>query len=410
MRLKINCDVCEARKINEDNYKEYEEIIISTDKMMVDDRSKQILHSLPFSIRADEIKSQELNEKQSEVQNINGIYEIGPDMEVKEGTILNVNGYIKVAPHSEEVLKKFEKIGVNGIILCPQSLSGKLPMQTISLNGVIKTYPDDYTLLENKYRLDKYFPLRTKENAGYFAASCIYDVDSETDFNKLAEKNVKLHTGKLYIRKSHLEKALPLVNIEAKIIELSDECQIVDDDSCELSEATITTYGNNLFVTGDMTIKGEALSALEKLAALCVEGTVRIDKDCVDKFHEIGGTCGKLVILEGHIITDQAYASLDRQTLENHPEGIRVSDCAILNVAADVPAALIRERLTIRDVAKIRCTELQKAAISEVSSDVAMIGNSGVMSNIFGSIFGRSDDDNNVYSDVKYVNADYYEL
>ena len=49
MRLKITCDTCDARKINEDNYREYEEILISTDEMLVDERSKNILHRLPFA-------------------------------------------------------------------------------------------------------------------------------------------------------------------------------------------------------------------------------------------------------------------------------------------------------------------------------------------------------------------------
>ena len=410
MRLKINCDTCDARKVNEDNYKEYEEIIINTDEMIVDERSKNILHRLPFSIKADDIRSQELNEVVKNVQSINGVYDIGPDTVVQEGTVLNINGLLKVAPGSEENLSKYEKISINGIILCPKSLTGKLPMNKITINGMTKAYPDDYVLLNNRYNLDKYFPFRAVENTGYFAASCIYDIDAEADFGKLLEKNVKLCTDKFYVRKGHLEKALPIVNIEAKIVEIPDECAIVVKDSCAIDESLIANYGDNLYVIGDAVIKRENLQTLEKIKNLVVDGIVRIDRACIDKFNEINASCEKLVVMEGHTITDQAFATIDRETLENHPEGVNISDVAMLNVNPDVPPALIRERLKISDCAKISCSEQQKAAISEVSTDVALIGSSTLKS-VFGSLFGRvTGDGDGAFGDTKYINADYYEL
>ncbi|WP_026526451.1 hypothetical protein [Butyrivibrio sp. VCD2006] len=410
MRLKINCDTCDARKINEDNYKGYEEIIVNADEMIVDERSKNILHRLPFSIKADEVRTVELGDTVKNVQSINGVYEIGPETMVQEGTVLSINGFLKIAPNSDEVLKRFEKININGVILCPKSLAGRLPMDKISMNGMTKAYPDDYVLLDNRYNLDRYFPFRAVENKGYFAASCIYDVDLETDFGKLMEKNVKLYTDKFYVRKEHLEKALPIVNIEAKIVEIPDECALIVKDLCELNESLITNYGDKLYVTGVTVIKKENLSALEKVKTLVVDGMVRIDRECVDKFNEINAACDQLVVMEGHTITDQTFATIDRETLENHPEGVSVRDVAMLNISADVPPALIRERLKITDCAKISCSEQQKAALSEVSTDVALIGSS-TLKNVFGSLFGKiGDSDNGSYGDTKFVNADYYEL
>ena len=37
MKLRINCGSCDARKIDENNYTEYEKIIINTEEMIVDD-------------------------------------------------------------------------------------------------------------------------------------------------------------------------------------------------------------------------------------------------------------------------------------------------------------------------------------------------------------------------------------
>lgn len=410
MRLKINCDTCDARKVNEDNYKQYEEIIINTEEMIVDERSKNVLHRLPFSIKADDIRSQELGEAAPNVQTINGVYDIGPDTAVQEGTVLNINGLLKVAPNSDETLQKYEKISINGLILCPKSIAGRLPMNKITINGMTKAYPDDYVILDNRYNLDKYFPFRAAENKGYFAASCIYDVDRETDFGRLLEKNVKLCTDKLYVRKSHLEKALPIVNIEAKIVEIPDECAIVVKDNCVIDDSLISGYGDNLYVVGDAMIKREALEALDKIKTLIVDGTVKIDRECVEKFNSMDATCEKLVVMEGYVITDQAFATIDRETLESHPEGVNIRDVAMLNVSADIPPELIRERLKIADCAKISCSEQQKAAVTEVSTDVALIGSS-TLKTVFGSIFGRvTGDGESSFGDTKYINADYYEL
>lgn len=410
MRLKITCDTCDARKMNEDNYTEYEEILISTDEMLVDERSKNILHRLPFSISADEIRSQELNEAAKNVQSVNGVFEIVPGMAVKENTTLSINGFLKIAPGAEEALNKFEKISINGVVLCPKSIAGRLPMDKINVNGMTKAYPDDYVLLDNRYSLDHYFPMRAQENKGYFAASCIYDMDLNTDFAMLFDKKVKLFTDKIYIRKAHLEKALPLVNIEAKIVEIPDECAIVVKDGCVLDDSFVSSYGDNLYIIGDVLVKRESLSALDRIKALVVDGEVRIAGECVDKFNEINATCDRLIVMRGHQIVDQAFATIDRETLENHPEGVNVRDVAMLDVNADIPPALIRERLKISDCAKVKCSEQQKAAISEVSTDVALIGSSTLRS-VFGTLFGGSSNDaEGVYGNTKFVNADYYEL
>ena len=43
----VNCDVCDARKIQEESLSGYEQIILNTDFLLVDERSKSILNNLP---------------------------------------------------------------------------------------------------------------------------------------------------------------------------------------------------------------------------------------------------------------------------------------------------------------------------------------------------------------------------
>ena len=113
---------------------------------------------------------------------------------------------------------------------------------------------------------------------------------------------------------------------------------------------------------------------------------------------------------------DMAMATLDRTTLERATEGVLVRDCALLKIEKDVPEELIRQRLKIRDCAKVNCSNEQKAAVSAVSSDVAFIGTSSVKS-LFGNLFGSGPAEMELQpetsafeDDTRYINAEYYEL
>ena len=419
MKLRINCETCDARRINEDNYKEFSSIRIYTENLIVDDRSKEILNRLPFNIKAEEVRSKDIGEAPGNMtQTINGVYEISPNSTVAEGTAISVNGMLKIAPGSQEVLKKYCRITVNGIILCPKSIAAMLPFPGLSINGMTKAYPDDYVLLANRYKLDKYFPMRAPENTGYFAATFIYDNDPETNFNKLAEKNVKFSTDKIYIRKSHLDAALPLFNIEAEIVEIPDNCRVIVEDENEIDDQYVNTYGTNLYIIGNAHISSANMSALNRLESLVVEGELVTNQECVPRLNDIKASYKKIVVAEGIVMEDMPIANLDRVTLEAAADGILIRDCALLKIAKDIPAELIRERLKIRDCAKVTCSDEQKGAVSAVSSDVAFIG-SDTMKSLFTSIFGGGNtvEVNETHTepsafedDTKYINAEYYEL
>ena len=415
MKLRINCEHCDARKINEENYKQFSNIRIYAEELIVDDRSREILNRLPFSIKAEEVRTKNFGEDPGRpAQTINGVYEISPSSTVLEGTSISVNGMLKIAPGSEEVLKKYTRITVNGVILCPKSIAAMLPFPGLAINGMTKAYPDDYTLMDNRYRLDKYFPVRAPRDSGYYAASFIYDADPETDFAQLAEKNVKFSTEKIYIRKSHLETGLPLFNIEAKIEEVPDNCAIIVSDENEIDEHFINTNGANLYIIGNALITANNRAALDRIETLIVEGEVRIDASCLDAFNRINAAYKSLVVRKGQVISDMPICTLDRKTLEDAVDGLTVTDCAILRIDKDVPAELIRERLKIRDCAKVNCSEEQKGAVSSVSSDVALIGSGGVRS-ILGGIFGNHSDEPTAENtefeeETKYINAEFYEL
>lgn len=155
------------------------------------------------------------------------------------------------------------------------------------------------------------------------------------------------------------------------------------------------------------------LALLENLEGLVVDGTVKIDGQCVDVFNHIGARCNNMVVLDGFKLMDKAMLNIDKETLDGHPEGVMVSDCALVKIDPSIPADMIRERLKLRDCAKVTCSQKQQAAVSEVSRDVALIGSIGnSISRLFNGFFNEDSDGFYFESndDTKYINADYYEL
>ena len=115
----LNCDVCDTRKMKEEDYSGYEKMMINADIVVVNASSKSILNRLPVTINQDntiEIP----DDMAAEIQTINGSYEITGTTAALDHTVLIVNGALYIHPGTEEVLKKYEKIHVNGSVKCPQ--------------------------------------------------------------------------------------------------------------------------------------------------------------------------------------------------------------------------------------------------------------------------------------------------
>ena len=48
--LMINCDLCDTRHMNEEDYTDFEHIMINGDCLVVNSRSKSILNRLPHDV------------------------------------------------------------------------------------------------------------------------------------------------------------------------------------------------------------------------------------------------------------------------------------------------------------------------------------------------------------------------
>ena len=86
--------------------------------------------------------------------------------------------------------------------------------------------------------------------------------------------------------------------------------------------------------------------------------------------------------------------------LEQQAEGVEISDCGIVKLAADIPPELIEARLHIESCGVVECSEEQEDAAGMVSKDVGKIGGKGM--DLFG--IGAA------MSGTKVINAAEYVL
>lgn len=152
----LNCDICDARKMKEEDYNNYKNMIINADIVIVSTSSKSILNRLPVTINQD-YTIEIADDVETELKVINGSYEITDSMVVQEHTLLIVNGALNIHSGTKEILEKYEKIHVNGSVRCAESISGYLTK--LSASNSVSIYPDDCMILNDTFIVDKYFPL-----------------------------------------------------------------------------------------------------------------------------------------------------------------------------------------------------------------------------------------------------------
>lgn len=109
----LNCDVCDTRKMKEEDYSGYEKMMINTDLVIVSPSSKSILNRLPLTLNHDctmEFK----DDAKIELQAINGSYEITGTTALHEHTLLSVNGDLTIYPGTEESLQNTASLHLSG--------------------------------------------------------------------------------------------------------------------------------------------------------------------------------------------------------------------------------------------------------------------------------------------------------
>lgn len=404
-KLVINAAMCDLRGATEEKLGLYESVTVNAATVLVDARAQALLAAYPVRLNvADMLEVPDGEDVDVTMQN--GAFTISAASAPAgaKRTVLIVNGTLTVEPDAGEALQPYLSIRVNGTVLCPETLAGALAGR-LSVNGSMTVYPEGAVLLRRTFVVDGTFPMRAKA-ALYFAERRVVLLDPEAEPAALVEKGVRFKTREALLAKGLAAAAAPLFDDATELTVLPDGCAFVPDDAT-LNEALLRRYGPRLYVNGDLTLTEDSGPLLGRLEYLRVNGNVRLPAALVDAFGGIRAEYATLRVLRGRQLTDKPMLRIDRALLERNPDGLQVSDCAIVKLAADIPPELIEERLTFADCGVVRCTEEQEGAVSLVSEDVGIIGQDGDEGPGFGSV-GELIRGSLGIGDVKCVNAANY--
>ena len=372
----LNCDICDARKMKEEDYNNYKNMIINADIVIVSTSSKSILNRLPVTINQD-YTIEIADDVETELKVINGSYEITDSMVVQEHTLLIVNGALNIHSGTKEILEKYEKIHVNGSVRCAESISGYLTK--LSASNSVSIYPDDCMILNDTFIVDKYFPLRAKEGNKYYVKDKVIIQDKSVDLQKLVEKNVRFVTEQLIIPEEMVESCIELFDEKVDFVVIPAGMTLHYGDAV-LNEDLLKEEGDSIYVYGNLKVPGNLkLDTLEDLISkLIVKDTVVLMKNQETSFKRLNVEYQRLEFeWEGRIIENKPSIHVDKILLENSPNKVLVRNTATIKIAEDVMPELILNRLMIKNCARVLCNENQKSAVAAIAQNVAQIGESG---------------------------------
>ena len=405
----INAATCDARAVTEESLAGYENITINAAILIVNERSKELLNKYPVTMNAATVLEIPDGENVS-VQSINGKGEIGPDAD-GTGVFLMVNGKLVIADGSQEAVKSYYSIMVNGKVLMPKSFEGRF--SNIQVRGKTEYYPDGASILKTDTEIDDLFVLRAA-NTLYYCPGNLFFLDTGMDTESLIRKGLKFAARKIIIAESLVSRLISQCDEETAIVRVPDGTVLIDDD-LELKPKTIRKYGTKLLVTGDVSIfDAEALSSLEYLYA---DGTVSVAKELEDAFDAVESVYDELKIVdpEEGLLTDRPILKVGAAVLKKYPHGVRIEDCAKVTLSEDLSPEDIMGKLHISDCALVVCSKEQEEAVNLIAEDVAMIKVSGqapeegeedeggMVDGILGGFFGK-------LKDAQVINAAEYKM
>lgn len=372
-KLMINCASCDARRIREENYAQYEAITINCAFVLTSPEGKAVMNKLPFELNCANVIEVE---EDVDFRVINGRSEIrSGDTIPDQKYYMMVNGSLTIGPDTQKHLEKCVGMTVNGSLTCPDSIYPSLTGVTV--NGSTNCYPDGAIVLKRNAVIDKLFALRAK-NSLYWAGKRMIMVDPELDAQILKTKGASFCSKEVIVAQSKVEALLELIDETAEIIIVPDGTAVVLDD-VTLDEATLHRYGKKLYVIGDVKVPGNA-HALEELEYLNVRGDAKVPREHKEKFleilTEISGEV-KTAKPNGATLKDKTVVKVTKWMLDRQPLGIDVIDCDIVKIADDIPKELIVERLHIQDCDIVKCSEEQEDAVTMICDDVDQIGGAG---------------------------------
>ena len=398
-KLVINCAFCDTRKILEENYSHYENIIINAATVLTNSAGKGVLSKLPVTMNCAHVEE---IEGDVELKRINGREEIKKSDKVPEKNyFMMVNGNLTIEPGTEKYLEKCVGLTVNGSVTYPESMG--VSLVNMKVNGRSVCYPDEAVVLKPNTVIDKLFTLRAKKNL-YWSAKRMVMVDPQLYGEQLKNKGAFFSAKEIILAQSKAEEMLDLIDEKAEIIVVPDGTTVIFDD-VTLDEAASRRYGTKLYVIGDVAVPKE--NCLEQVEYLNVRGDAKVleeqKKELLEKIIEISGDI-RTVKHYGFKIEDKTNLKITKWMLEQQPEGLEIVDCAMVKIAEDIPKELIAEKLSIQDCGIVKCSEEQQDAVELICQDVGSVGEDNDIVSIVDAALGENQEE----LDTKVINAADY--
>lgn len=369
--LVINTGLCDARSVKEETLAAYAHITIHAGVVLTSPEARALMARYAVQISA----GQSIDAPMEAVFSIiNGSARLTPGQTVpKEKRILLVNGSLEIEEGCETLLESYVAMVVNGSVEAPRSLLSRL--DTVCVNGSTESYPDGCIRLGDRETLDRTFALRVRQGAHYYAGDRILALAPDIDFAKMAEKQVRFTTEELVVAESLVETAVPLFSEQTRIQIVPDGCMALEEEQVVLSGETVKRCGGRLMVNGDV-LMPETGPWLETLSFLRASGCVRAVREAVHRLDAIGAKYGSLHVVGGTLLRDMESLRVTRAMLENAADGLSVDSCDQVVFDADIPPALLREKLvSVWDCSNVRCgSQAQLDVITPLTHDVCQIG------------------------------------
>ncbi len=401
--LMINCDVCDARNAKEEYLSGYEQIMINTDLLLVSAESRGVLERLPAICNTD--NTLEVDDNANLIFQ-NGRMEINSSSAFPADTVFAVNGDLMIhSDTSRQTLEALRAVNVTGSLLCPASLLTCI--KELYVTGETKTYPDDCIILPPVFTPDEYFHLRAREGQKYYVEQEVRLTVPGIDLGILRDKKVRFISPRFFVPAEKAADALELFNETASMEVIPQGYAFIN--ACEeLSENLLRKCGNRLFFRGDLTLTGENLSLLSRLEKLYVSGTLLVPENLAEDFYQFDVECSSVKVVKEEkrrILENSPRIILDKNILTASPQGILVQNCAVLTIEKNITPQDIIDHVEIVNCARVDCSENQKAAVYQKSSNVPQIGSreeNGEPSGMLGILLNLAE--------TKMINADKYVL
>lgn len=368
--LSVRAAVCDIRGLREETLAGYERVRLDCGVVLASPESRELLSRSGAEVKAANVLDIDGDVK---VSSVNGRAEITPAQAAPPCRIyLIVNGVLDIAPGSEDQLRHYAGITVNGSVACPKSMVSLLAGMVV--NGSVAAYPDGCIRLKKTALLDRTFPLRAREGALYYAAGRIAALDPAIDFQRLADKNVRFSTPHLLVAEGLAEAAVPLFDEAAEITVLPDGCAFLNDDA-GLDEALLRRTGGKLYLRGSLQVGAESAPLLERFTFLRVTGDVLAARGAAEAVEASCAQYQRLHVVGGVLLSGRTVLTVGRELLERAEDGVSIADCVDVTIEEDVPPELLRERLvSVTGCVNVACTEAQRVAVEPVAEDVVNLG------------------------------------